>query len=272
MKNFLKTYKEELIAVPLLVFGFFILNRILSSLFPNSAFFDFSSQMETIYFRLVSVVLCFVFAWVTLRITFPQVYNYLRDEFYHNFEGLTPEVKRKYAIRIFLVFVICVALVSRSVGSETSEIRGKLINSLETQLNVRETAPNRGYMVDKYLHSVGVDQPAPWCAAFVSYNLQQFRIANPGTAWSPDYARQKDVIYQPKRGGKNPLPGDVVTYYYPNLKRVGHVGFYTRKDPSGYIITIEGNTNGAGSREGDGVYKKKRELSKIWAITRYIKP
>ncbi|MCL6103090.1 MAG: CHAP domain-containing protein [Bacteroidetes bacterium] len=271
MKNFLKTYKEELVAIPVLVLGFFLLNWILSSLFPNSAFFDFSSQMETIYYRLLSVVVCFAFAWLALRISFPQVYNYLREEFYHNFEDLDPATKRKYAIRIFLVFVICVALVSRSVGGETSEIRGKLIHSLESQLNVRETSPNRGYMVDKYLHSVGVNVPAPWCAAFVSYNLQQYKIPNPCSAWSPNYALSKDVIYKAKKKIADPLPGDVVTYYYPRLKRVGHVGFYCQKDQSGYIITIEGNTNGGGSREGDGVYKKKRELSKIYAISRYIK-
>ncbi len=271
MKKFLNTYKEELVVIPVLIIGFFLLNWILSTAYPNSAFFDVSSQMETMYFRLVSVVVCFAFAWMALRISFPQVYDYLREDFYHNFEDLPSETKRKYAVRIFLVFVIVVALVSRSVGGETNEIRGKLIHSLESQLNVRETAPNKGYMVDRYLQSVGVKVPAPWCAAFVSYNLQQYGVPNPKSAWSPDYAQANDVIYKAKKHTAQPLAGDVVTFYYPNLKRVGHVGFYCQMDKSGYIITIEGNTNGGGSREGDGVYKKKREFSKIHAITRYIK-
>jgi hypothetical protein len=271
MGNFFKTFKEELLAIPLLLIGFYALNWALGSLFPNSAFFDFASQMETLFYRLVSVVICFVFAWAALRITFPQVYRYLREEFYHNFDHYAPQTKRKYALRIFLVFVLCVALVSRSVG-ESGEVRGRLIQSIEGQLNVREVTPNKGPMVDRYLQSVGVNIPAPWCAAFVSYNLQRFDIPNPRSAWSPDYARPRDAIYLSKKFSWNPLPGDVVTYYYPNLKRVGHVGFYCRKDLSGYLITIEGNTNGGGSREGDGVYKKKRELSKVYAITRYIKP
>lgn len=271
MKKFLKTYKEELLVIPMLMFGFYLLNWLLSSLYPNSAFFDFSSQMETIYFRLISVVVNFAFAWVALRITFPQVYSYLREEFYHNFEDLPGGTKRKYAVVILLVFILCAALSARSVGAENSNIRGKLIKTLELQLNVRETAPNQGYMVDKYLHSVGVDTPAPWCAAFVSYNLQQYNIPNPKSAWSPHYALEKDVIYKAKRKNIPFLPGDVVTYYYPKLGRVGHVGFYCQKDPSGYLITIEGNTNSGGSREGDGVYKKKRELSKVYAISRYIK-
>lgn len=270
--NFLKTFKEELVSIPLLLVGFFALNWILGVLFPGSAFFDFASQMETIAFRVLSFIICLSVAWVGLRIAFPQLYRYLKDEFYHKFYLLPEDVKRKYAIRFFLVFVICVALVSRSVGGETNEIRSKLIQSIEGQLNVRETTPNRGPMVDKYLHSVGINVPAPWCAAFVSYNLQQLKIPNPGTAWSPDYAREKDAIFLRKKFAWSPLPGDVVTYYYPNLRRVGHVGFFCRKDLSGYIITIEGNTNGAGSREGDGVYKKKREIGKVHAITRYIKP
>ncbi len=271
MKNFFKTFKEELISIPALLIGFFLLNWILSSLFPNSAFFDFASQIETIAFRIVSFVVALSIAWFGLRIAFPQLYRYLKDEFYHKFDQLPDDIKRKYAIRFFLVFVICVALVSRSVGGENNEVRHKLIANLESQLNVRETSPNRGYMVDKYLHSVGVNVPAPWCAAFVSYNLQQMNIPNPRSAWSPDYAQAKDIIYKAKKVTVPALAGDVVTYYYPQLKRVGHVGFYCMKDPSGYVITIEGNTNGGGSREGDGVYKKKRELGKIYAITRYIK-
>lgn len=271
MKNFLKTFKEELVSIPLLLIGFFFLNWILSTIFPNSAFFDFASQMETIVFRIVSFVVALSVAWLGLRIAFPQMYRYLKDEFYHKFDDLPPGMKRKYAIRFFLVFVICVALVSRSVGGETNEIRGQLISTIESQLNVRETAPNQGYMVDKYLRSVGVTVPAPWCAAFVSYNLQQYKIPNPCSAWSPNYAVTKDAIYKAKMSTANPMAGDIVTFYYPHLKRVGHVGFYCRKDPTGYIITIEGNTNGGGSREGDGVYRKKREMSKIYAITRYIK-
>ena len=269
--NFWKTFKEELVSIPVLLIGFFLLNWLLSYLYPNSAFFDFASQIETIAFRVVSFILALSIAWFGLRIAFPQMFTYLKDEFYHNFEDLDDDLKRKYAIRFFLVFVICVAMVSRSVGGENNEIRGKLLKSIESQLNVRESAPNQGYMVDKYLHSVGVYSPAPWCAAFVSYNLQQLNIPNPNSAWSPNYALDKDVIYKAKKQTSTPLAGDVVTYYYPSLKRVGHVGFYCLKDVSGYIITIEGNTNGGGSREGDGVYKKKRELGKIYAITRYIK-
>jgi hypothetical protein len=35
------------------------------------------------------------------------------------------------------------------------------------------------------------------------------------------------------------------------------------------VQTVEGNTNGEGSREGDGVYLKRRHRSKIRSIIRF---
>lgn len=62
--------------------------------------------------------------------------------------------------------------------------------------------------------------------------------------------------------------GQVFGIYYSNLKRVGHVGFIEKVD-GGTITTIEGNTNGGGSREGDGVYRKIRRLSQMHKIVSY---
>jgi len=273
LTTLLKSYKEELLSTIFLVLGFYYLNAWLLSKYPGGTYFEFSSMMETIFYRLVSVVICFVFSWAALRITFPQVYTYLREEFYHNFKELDAEIKRKYAVHIFLVFVLCVALVSRSVGGNTSEIRSQLIKRLDTQLNIRETSPNRGPEVDVFLKSVGTKPPAPWCGAYVGYNLSYFKVPNPNSAWSPAYADPKNIIWQPKRLKKiSPLPGDVFTLYYSSLKRVGHVGFFIGLDQSGYFIIQAGNTNSGGSREGQGVGRKKIEPGKIHAISRYIKP
>lgn len=37
-----------------------------------------------------------------------------------------------------------------------------------------------------------------------------------------------------------------------------------------FTITVEGNTNEAGSREGDGVYRKRRLKNQIYKISRWI--
>lgn len=150
-------------------------------------------------------------------------------------------------------------------------VREKLLDSLNTQLYVREITPNRAPMIDIYLKTVKNQVGVAWCAAFVGANLTWQDVKNPNSAWSPNYAKPEDIIWKPKgKNNKEPLTGDVITFYYTNLGRVGHAGFYEKKDNYGYFITIEGNTNGAGVREGDGVYKKKRIPDKSYAISRYI--
>jgi len=269
MKNFLQNiwagYKQELITTPILFLFFFALNWIGGVIWDHSAFFDAPSQMETLYYGLLKTAFASLIAWMIYRISFPSIYKFIREELYLNFNLLDLNIKVIISVALFIAFLFCASM------SLKAEVRTELIKALNSQLQVRETSPNRGVMVGKYLHSVGVNIPAPWCAAFVSFNLQQFKIPNPNTAWSPDYAKPKDIIWTNKKRLTPLLPGDVVTYYYPHLKRVGHVGFYTGTDKTGYFVTIEGNTNGGGSRDGDGVYKKKREPGKIYAISRYIK-
>lgn len=152
----------------------------------------------------------------------------------------------------------------------------QLLNNLESQVGIKEKpeGSNRGKMIDVYNKHVGNPIASPYCAAFVSYNLDSVGIINPHSGYSPAYAQKKDIVWKNKGVQGEIKPGDVVTYYYSNLGRVGHTGFYIRNDVNGYIITIEANTGGSGSvgtidREGSGVYKKKRELNKVYAITRF---
>jgi hypothetical protein len=45
---------------------------------------------------------------------------------------------------------------------------------------------------------------------------------------------------------------------------VGHTGL-VEKVSGDFAITIEGNTNNGGSRDGDGVYRRRRLLSTLLA-------
>lgn len=144
-----------------------------------------------------------------------------------------------------------------------------VIKNAEYYLFVREITQNRSVEIDSFNTAVNVKKGSPWCASFVSYVFNNQNIINPNSAWSPNFALKPDRIWD--KNIKNKIkPGDVVTFYYTNLGRVGHVGIIYKIDDK-YIYTIEGNTNSGGSREGDGVYKKKRELRKVYAITRYYK-
>ncbi len=53
--------------------------------------------------------------------------------------------------------------------------------------------------------------------------------------------------------------------WYSNLNRIGHVGLIVGEDDD-YLLTCEGNTSEAGSREGTTVKKRKRLKSTIHRI------
>lgn len=75
---------------------------------------------------------------------------------------------------------------------------------------------------------------------------------------------------KPVDGGaaRRPRKGDVFGIYFPDKKRIAHVGFVDSWDDK-YVITVEGNTNEAGSREGDGVYRKRRLVGSIYQVARW---
>lgn len=269
--KFYKTHHQEMYFAIIVSVGLYFINRLIQDISPHSAIFDFWSEVETIMFKIGTVIFVYVAAILLYRLAVPMMYRYFRDKIYLGFDTLPPEKQEKYAVGALVIILISVFMSFKVMGSNPNEIRSQLVIALDKQLDIRETKPNRGPMVDKYLLSVNTQPPQPWCAAFVSWNLQQYGVPNPMSAYSPNYAQKKDIVWTPKNQKIKLLPCDVFTLYYSSLGRVGHTGFYLSTDMEGYFICEAGNTNGAGSREGEGVYKKKMSPSKIHAITRYIK-
>lgn len=109
--DFIQTYKEEIIAIPILLLTYYILNKIFIALFPNSAFFDFVSEIETIISRSIRVLVALFVAHITLRMSFPSVYKYLHQNIYFKFEELDKKEKNKYSIAFIIVFIISTALI-----------------------------------------------------------------------------------------------------------------------------------------------------------------
>ena len=141
-----------------------------------------------------------------------------------------------------------------------------------SQIGVREaTGKNDGPEVEMYLRSVKLGKGYPWCSAFVAWSLDEAEIPHRINAWSPTAENRSNIVYQARRFISEPEPGDVFTIWYNNLKRIGHTGFHHQRLDNGMIVTVEGNTNEAGSREGDGVYKKYRRLNTIHSISRWEK-
>lgn len=145
-------------------------------------------------------------------------------------------------------------------------------DSYTSQIGVREaTGHNDGKDVEKYLRATGLGKGYPWCAAFVRWNFDQSDVKTTITAWAPSAHNAKYIIYKSLRFNTEPRQGDVVTFWYPNLGRIGHTGFFDYRVNDRVYESVEGNTNGQGSREGNGVYRKRRSFKATYTISRWTK-
>ena len=153
--------------------------------------------------------------------------------------------------------------------AELRGIRADLVATYRSHIGVRElTGNNDGPQVEAYLRAVNLGKGFAWCAAFVAYcYLDNGQQIPKSAAWSPSWFPASRVIPHEQANA-----GDVFGIYYTHLKRIGHVGFIDEdwNNGSGNVITVEGNTNGDGSREGDGVYRKRRSKNQIKSVSRWL--
>jgi len=140
-----------------------------------------------------------------------------------------------------------------------------------TKVGIRETSRNRGPEIDTWVRRIGLDPEGrhPYCVAFlvggVFYEAaQEIGLRNPLPAtgkairlWlrSPSWARaplvKRGCIFVRVRDLEDP-------------DSAGHAGLVVDVVfPEKRIITVEANTNPAGSREGDGVYKRSRPFEYV---------
>ena len=149
----------------------------------------------------------------------------------------------------------------------------KLSAIYTAEIGVRElTGKNDGVRVEEYLASCGLGKGYAWCAAFVNWCFVQAGIQGSGSAYSPNWFPVSKVVYtNGANNNRTPSKCDVFGMYYKEKKRIAHVGFIDEwKEGNNYCITVEGNTNDGGSREGDGVYKKRRLKNQIYKVSRWI--
>jgi hypothetical protein len=111
--------------------------------------------------------------------------------------------------------------------------------------------------IEKYAPQVpGLEwaQGQPWCAVFVSWCAMKAGASElfPRTA-SCDVA---GAFYR-HAGRWSDYPAIGAQVFYGSTSDLNHTGIVYAYDDT-YVYTVEGNTNDDGSREGDGVYLKKR--------------
>jgi surface antigen len=100
----------------------------------------------------------------------------------------------------------------------------------------------------------------PWCASFVAAVCLRAGVKIPNTsAYTPTMAN--GFKQQGRYFKSNPKRGDIVFFFWPNMGRIAHVGIVESVEPDGSIRTIEGNTNGGGSRTGGMVVRLVRKAN-----------
>lgn len=149
------------------------------------------------------------------------------------------------------------------ISTEPQDSYKKVVVAAQKEVGVRENSiPNTGKRVSEYLRYVGINTPDKWCAAWVSFVFGQVGYSTPKTAWSP-------ALFPGAKLVKNAKPGIVLGIYYPSLKRIAHCGI-VEELKNDWVLSIEGNTNVNGSREGDGVYRRRRHVRSIHRFADWI--
>ncbi len=136
------------------------------------------------------------------------------------------------------------------------------------EVGVKEVGFNGGKRINEYQKSTGNTTGAPYCSSFVKWSFDQCNIKTTITAWSPSSENSKNIIYKNRELKGTPLAGDVFTLYFVSKGRIAHTGF-VHKYKNNIVETVEANTSEGGSREGDGVWKRKRSIYTIHSISRW---
>lgn len=151
-------------------------------------------------------------------------------------------------------------------------LRGKLVAVAASQVGVRElTGKNDGPEIRKYLLDVDLSEGYAYCAAGLTWCHNQLKIPNPQSAWSPDWFKA-NVVFRRNKPLFIPfesLPGQVAGFYSESKKRVSHVALIESESRQHYF-TIEFNTNGAGSDDGEGVRRLIRKKASVYVIADHV--
>ena len=147
-----------------------------------------------------------------------------------------------------------------------------LLESTKRWNGVEEITGNNDHpMITKAMQLCGLpgNKGYPWCAACMAEIHDNANIPAPNSARVVNWFKQ-NVVWKREWGDKyfTVQPGMVGAIYYSRLGRYGHIVLIIGEDNNNYY-TLEGNTNSAGSREGQGFYKKIRSKKSIAAIADY---
>jgi hypothetical protein len=139
------------------------------------------------------------------------------------------------------------------------------------QVGVMESplGSNRGREVEAYLNSVGLPGGNFWCMAFVHWCFREAAASNGMANPFPRTAGCLDAWNRVKAANPSRLVSSVAARANPAIVKPGmvfildfggghgHTGF-VKANHGGALVTVEGNSNTAGSANGVGVFELSR--------------
>ena len=157
--------------------------------------------------------------------------------------------------------------------SDTSTANGeKVIAIAKTQLGIHEVSRNHGDGISKYWTATnypgGYAAREPYCAACMAWCIREADIFDekerPKTPAAYGFENWADNLSTKTKITRNPSKvkrGQLVVFNF------SHIGIATSdSNSSGTFSTIEANTGASGSRDGDGVYEKTRDISRVHSV------
>jgi hypothetical protein len=158
----------------------------------------------------------------------------------------------------------------RSTGGLIAVDSSALLKTFASYVGIKESpmGSNNGPMVDKFNASCGLrpSDHAPWCAAVAHYGYLVNGAPDRPGAYSPSWYAKSRVT-----SAKDVRPGDVGLIYFPSKGRYAHtITAIEKVNWSGRVVasyvTLEGNSNRMGSREGDQFCRRIRPADTVTVV------
>lgn len=141
------------------------------------------------------------------------------------------------------------------------------------------TGNNDGLEVEKFLGAVGLSKGNPYCAAFVSYILEETPgIKSPTirTALASNFITTKSIDAKEVLRGTEAIPDGSIVIWQKGNTIFGHAGFVESQASTNQFTTIEANTSSGvygKQSDGDGVWRRQRSIlpGNYFRITRFTR-
>ena len=151
---------------------------------------------------------------------------------------------------------------NRRKSRADSGLRDTIADISQLDMGQREHKPNDSPRIREMLKRVGINYPAAYCMAAVYTWVYEAHVKCGFLAHLPKVPKTGGVLNFWNRcpdswkvGKLDGKRGDIIIYDWGKGK--GHTGAVDGYS-NGFYLTNEGNTNEAGSREGEGFFDKKR--------------